>query len=92
MVVDRGRDQCILGELLGPPLLERVVDVGVVPLTPFGVLGEIGPGGNRRFELVVALVRDRDLVRVLRGEVTMCVGSVSKVDVITIGRSLYLRD
>ena len=30
--------------------------------------------------------------RLAKGEVTMCVGSVSKVDVITIACSLYLRD
>ena len=30
--------------------------------------------------------------RLAKGEVTMCVGSVSKVDVITIARFLYLRD
>ena len=30
--------------------------------------------------------------RLLKGEVTMCVGSVSKIDMITIAHSLYLRD
>ena len=30
--------------------------------------------------------------RLAKGEVTMCVGSVSKVDVITIAHSRYLRD
>ena len=30
--------------------------------------------------------------RLVKGEVTMCVGSDSKVDTITIARSLYLRD
>ena len=30
--------------------------------------------------------------RLVKGEVTMCVGSDSKVDKITIARSLYLRD
>ena len=30
--------------------------------------------------------------RLVKGEVTMCVGSVSKDDMITIARSLYLRD
>ena len=34
----------------------------------------------------------RNKRRLAKGEVTMCVGSVSKVDVITITRSLYLRD
>ena len=34
----------------------------------------------------------RNKRRLAKGEVTMCVGSVSKVDVITIARSLYLRD
>ena len=30
--------------------------------------------------------------RLVKGEVTMCVGSVSKIDMITIAHSLYLRD
>ena len=34
----------------------------------------------------------RNKWRLAKGEVMMCVGSVSKVDVITIARSLYLRD
>ena len=34
----------------------------------------------------------RNKRRLAKGEVTMCVGSVSKVDVITIARSLYLQD
>ena len=34
----------------------------------------------------------RNKGRLAKGEVTMCVGSVSKVDVITIARSIYLRD
>ena len=33
----------------------------------------------------------RNKRRLAKGEVTMCVGGVSKVDVITIARSLYLR-
>ena len=30
--------------------------------------------------------------RLVKGEVTMCVGSVSKIDMITIAHSLYIRD
>ena len=30
--------------------------------------------------------------RLVKGEVTMCVGSVSKIDMITTAHSLYLRD
>ena len=31
-------------------------------------------------------------LRLAKGEVTMCVGNISKDDMITIARSLYLRD
>ena len=34
----------------------------------------------------------RNKRRLAKGEVTICVGSVSKDDMITIARSLYLRD
>ena len=45
----------------------------------------------------VAKIRDskqelRNKRRLVKGEVTMCVGSVSKIDMITIAHSLYLWD
>jgi len=47
--------------------------------------GSVAKIGNSKQKL-------RSKRRLAKGEVTMCVGSVSKVDVITIARSLYLRD
>ena len=47
--------------------------------------GSVANIGNSKQKL-------RNKQRLAKGEVTMCVGSVSKVDVITIARSLYLRD
>ena len=47
--------------------------------------GSVANIGNSKQKL-------RSKRRLAKGEVTMCVGSVSKVDVITIARSLYLRD
>ncbi len=47
--------------------------------------GSVANIGNSKQKL-------RNKRRLAKGEVTMCVGSVSKVDVITIARSLYLRD
>ena len=48
-------------------------------------IGSVAKIGNSKQKL-------RNKRRLARGEVTMRVGSVSKVDVITIARSLYLRD
>ena len=47
--------------------------------------GSVANIGNSKQKL-------RDKQRLAKGEVTMCVGSVSKDDMITIARSLYLRD
>ena len=47
--------------------------------------GSVANIGNSKQKL-------RNKRRLAKGEVMMCVGSVSKVDVITIARSLYLRD
>ena len=47
--------------------------------------GSVANIGNSKQKL-------RNKRRLAKGEVTVCVGSVSKVDVMTITRSLYLRD
>ena len=47
--------------------------------------GSVTKNGNSKQKL-------RNKRRLAKGEVTMCVGSVSKDDMITIARSLYLRD
>ena len=47
--------------------------------------GSVANIGNSKQKL-------RNKQRLAKGEVTMCVGSVSKDDMITIARSLYLRD
>ena len=47
--------------------------------------GSVATIGNSKQNL-------RNKQRLAKGKVTMCVGSVSKVDVITIARSLYLQD
>ena len=47
--------------------------------------GSVANIGNSKQKL-------RNKQRLAKGEVTMCVGSVSKEDMITIAHSLYLRD
>ena len=47
--------------------------------------GSVANIGNSKQKL-------RNKRRLAKGEVTMCVGSVSKVDMITIAHSLYLWD
>ena len=47
--------------------------------------GSVDDIGNSKQKL-------RNKRRLAKGEVTMCVGNVSKDDMITIARSLYLRD
>ena len=66
----------------------RVIDVYLTS-TPSSTwvldTGSVANIGNSKQKL-------RNKGRLAKGEVTMCVGSVSKVDVITIAHSLYLRD
>ena len=47
--------------------------------------GSVAKGSNSKREL-------KNKQRLVEGEVTMCVGSNSKVDTITIAHSLYLQD
>ena len=47
--------------------------------------GSVAKIGNSKQKL-------RTKRRLVKGKVTMCVGSVSKIDMITIAHSLYLRD
>jgi hypothetical protein len=66
----------------------RVIDVYLTS-TPSSTwvldTGSVAAIGNSKQNL-------RNKRRLAKGEVTMCLGSISKVDVITIARSLYLRD
>ena len=66
----------------------RVIDVYLTS-TPSSTwvldTGSVANIGNSKQKL-------RNKRRLAKGEVTMCVGSVPKVDVMTIASSLYLRD
>ena len=66
----------------------RVIDVYLTS-TPSSTwvldTGSVADIGNSKQKL-------QNKRRLAKGKVTVCVGSVSKVDVITIARSLYLRD
>src|SRR5690606_15448125 len=53
-------DQRALGELLGPPLLDRVLPIGLPPLGALAVVGETTLRRQRALHLLMALPRPRD--------------------------------